>query len=278
MKNDLCIFVNFSKTKTDNYIKVFVEELCNHFDKMLFVTNLENITEPAILNNPKIRILCFKNEGYDFGMFYKSLFFIDVFDYTRIALINDSNILFNKLDNIFSWGNSCAADLWGITDSGQGSPGVFNENTYHIQSHFLVFENKSIQILHNFFSYISFQNIFETKLKQKDLRLKVIADCEIGLTQYMLSHDLQVDAFFKYKDFVPAKSFDNPSSINMHIILWKELIQNGYPFIKKKIVLHDFDPEYIPLECLPDFSDWKDIVRKHMFSKLAFIDIFSIEK
>lgn len=275
MKNDLCIFINFSVKKTDNYIKVFVEELCNHFDKLLFVTNLENTAEPELLDNPKIRVLSFKNEGYDFGMFYKSLFFIDILDYKRIALINDSNILFNKLDHVFSWGNNCTADLWGITDSGQGSPGVFTNNTYHIQSHFLVFEYKSIQLLHDFFSHIGFHKIFEIKLKKNDLRLRIIADCEIGITQYMLSHNLKVDAFFKYKDFTPANSFENPSSINMHILLWKELIQNGYPFIKKKIVLHDFNPKYVPNECLPDFSDWKSVVLDNLSKEFDFTTLFS---
>jgi len=275
MRKDLCIFVNFSKTKIDNYVKVFVDELCRHFEKLLFVTNLEINTEASIYNNPKIRVLCFKNEGYDFGMFYKSLFFINPGDYDRIVFINDSNMLFNKLDAVFSWGNKCKADFWGITDSGQGSPGSFTESTYHIQSHFLVFERKAIGYLHAFFSQIGFQNIFDTKMDSNDLRLKIIADCEIGITQFLLSHNLTADAFFRYKDFEPAKSHPDPSLINMHIIFWKELIQQGYPFIKKKIVLNDFDPKYVPIECLPDFSDWEETVRFNMFKEMDFNQIFS---
>ena len=206
MKNkSLCIFINFNrKDIISNYVKVYVKELLNYFDELIIVTNTLHAKPEDYSNSNKIDIRNFKNEGYDFGLFFKTLNSIDKKEYYRIAFINDSNILFKKLDKVFNWKNNNDADLWGITDSREGVPGYKMTNTYHIQSHFLIFEKKAINLLDNFFKSINFHKVFSVKnLKERDLRLKIVSECEMGITSYMMRNGIKVKSIFHCDTFIP---------------------------------------------------------------------------
>ena len=77
--------------------------------------------EKILVNNYSLKknmeIIHNTNKGYDFGMFYRNVYDIDLNKYVQIAVINDSNILFNKLDLVFEWAKKDDADFWGIIDS-----------------------------------------------------------------------------------------------------------------------------------------------------------------
>lgn len=275
MKSELCIFINYTTGPFYSYVRYFLAELCRHFDEVILVTNFPSLHDDAIMYNSRVTVLCMKNEGYDFGMFYKVLDKIDIRKYSRIALINDSNILFKKLDDVFAWEKSSDADLWGLTDSFQGLPGTEVGKSYHIQSHFLVFESNAIPFLPVFFNEIHFSEILMSDMNITDLRWKIIAECEIGITQFMLSKGLGVDAFFKSADFVRIHYKGQEPTINMHITLWKQLIQNGYPLIKKKIVMNSHELHDLLPALMTDFSDWPQIVRGNMDSGFDFNKVFA---
>lgn len=223
----LCLFISYNKNENDfNHDYRYINSLKKYFDKVVLVTNKKP-------KNYEGECLIFKNEGYDFGFFYKAINSLNLNLYNRIAFINNSNIVVKNrnLDNIFSWKNNF--DFWGITDSIEAPNGVNPKNSYHIQSHFLVFEKNAILFLKEFFKEINFErffNIHNTDL----LRQSIINKCEIGISQFMIKKGLKIGSYFSYSTIM--NKYKKPNNTNMHVWLWEELIREGYPLIKKKIV------------------------------------------
>jgi hypothetical protein len=119
-KKSLCIFAHYSDLPyIPKYVLVYVNELSKYFDEVILASNQRNIT-----NNPNgfgenVSIQFFENEGYDLGMFYKVFQTIKYEKYNQIACVNDSNILFNKLESIFDWEKKSMSDFWGLIDSNE---------------------------------------------------------------------------------------------------------------------------------------------------------------
>jgi lipopolysaccharide biosynthesis protein len=275
MKKKLAIFVHYSpKGIVYPYVKYYISKLYDHFDHILVVTNTQSVKTMDFSPKP-VEMLVFKNEGYDFGMFYKALNSIDILQYETIGYFNDSNILFKDLFKTFDEGKKLNCDIWGITDSIEGVPGYKVKNTHHIQSHFLVFEKNAIPLLFTFFDSISFSDVFNADIPLRDLRLKVITECEMGITEFYTSKKFKVGSIFDCKTFISQHSDMKPNT-NMHIFLWKELIENGYPFIKKKIVNNGFDPVYEPKSSLPSFEGWRPLVDRYMDNNAKSLKILDI--
>lgn len=260
MKKDLCIFVNYNVKETiPYYVLFFLKELEPYFDEIILSTNIRTINNLHEL--PKnCTISMFKNEGYDFGFFYKTIQSIEIQDYKRIAFINDSNILFQSLNSIFRFNSNRRLDMWGVTDS--------NEQQYHIQSHFLVFEEKAIKLLNTFFDDIQFTNYLSNS---KDIRQKIINTCEIGITQYMMKKGLTAEGIYKYSDF--QSEYNKQGFVpNIHVKYWSELIVKGYPLIKKKIVLDEF-PKH---KSIPSFLGWRKLISRFAKSGLQIEKLIQI--
>jgi lipopolysaccharide biosynthesis protein len=181
------------------------------------------------------------NEGYDLGMFYKAVQAVNLEEYHQIACINDSNILFNELKSIMSWGENKKFDFWGIIDSYQKPWFSTHVDNYHLQSHFLVFNKKALQKLPLFFQSLDLEQFFNEK-NEKRLRQKVINKWEIGLTQFFLKEGLSLGSFFESKSF----SLDHhiKKTANLSHGYYFRLIEAGYPLIKKKVVLNNRGLKY----------------------------------
>lgn len=272
----LGIFIHFNN-RIHNYVKYYIQNLAKHCDEILFVTNLKEISHTYIKNLNKLKILSFTNEAYDFGSFYKAIHTTDISTYDRIIFANDSNILFSNLTSIMDWGNKHGGDYWGLTDSFEGVPGYKTVNTYHIQSPFLVFEKRAINLLLEFFRVINFSDFFNKNHDPRDLRLKIITQCEMGLTEYFKNKGLNVNSYFKVKEFAPKYTKKPYTSVNLHLLLWKELILNGMPFIKKKIVVNGFDPVHEPKYTLPDFSKWREVIKEQVKNESLYNELFNIK-
>jgi len=225
----LAIFIHYrSEGEIPINVKYYLNELKLYFDDTILVTNnreISNLNE--FYNN---NILVFNNEGYDFGSLYKALNAIDYSIYSHIGVFNDSNIILNPLNKILDWGFNSNNNFWGITDCYLTN--IPNIYTYHIQSHFMVFDNIAIKHLYNYLNDNKIYNLFNTDISVRELRLKIIDTYEIGLTQYLLFNNIKIESYFKS---------DNKNPINMHIDEWDKLIEQEYPFIKKKIVNNSFD-------------------------------------
>lgn len=260
----LAVFIHFDGTNNIKpYVKYYIDKLLEIFDNVLVVTNLTEFNNSYFSTSMNVDIMSFRNTGYDFGMFFKALNSIDLTQYERIGFFNDSNILFKQLKDIFKLGLKLKKDFWGITDSYEGLPDMDKKYTYHIQSHFLIFEKKAIDLILPFFESINFIELLNEKTVGRELRLKIIANCEIGLSQFYLKHNLDIGSVYSSLEFIPKYSSRNYTNTNIHIWLWKELIENKYPFIKKKIVINGFDPIYEPKSSLPSFLNWEKMVMNH---------------
>jgi hypothetical protein len=225
----LLIYAYHSKGIIEKTTEVLLSELSNYFDDVVVSTDYGGIVDQKL----PYTFLYFKNRGYDFGFFYNSLKKINLSKYDRIALINDSNVLAKNgtFKNIFEWSKKEKYDVWGLTDSIEKRPEVSKENAYHLQSHFLVFEKKAIPHLVSFFNDIEFEKNILSLRSNKDIRKKVILQCEYGISRYMLSKGLKIGAKWSVQNW----SLVRGEAKNMHFWFWEDLIKDGYPVMKKKI-------------------------------------------
>lgn len=233
-KRKLCVFSHyFEGNFIPFYVLVYIRELKNYFDEILLVTNNRSISNSAEISGSLINILLVKNEGYDFGMFYKAFQVIDFQKYKQIACVNDSNIVFGSLDFLFSWGNGQNVDFWGLVDSWQRPKLTKHEELYHIQSHFLVFNEKAIKILPEYLRQVDFQ-ILSKERDIKQLRKKVIEIWEIGVSQFLIKNELKCLAYINSKEY--SEKYYNGNDVNVTIKLYEDIIKQGVPVIKKRVV------------------------------------------
>lgn len=233
-KKSLCIFTHFSDLPyIPKYVLVYVNELSNYFDEVIVASNQRNITNNPNSFSDNVTIQFFENEGYDLGLFYKVFQTIQHEKYKQIACVNDSNILFNKLESIFEWGKKSQSDFWGLIDSNEKPWFSTHLKNYHIQSHFIVFNESALKYLPAFLENIDIQHILNEK-DIKKLRRLVIDQWEIGLSQFLLSKGLKSNSFINSISFLAEHKSKGK---NITHSLYKELIKDGYPLIKKKIIL-----------------------------------------
>jgi lipopolysaccharide biosynthesis protein len=208
----ICFFCSYYTDPTlPEYVKFYLIELKRHFSEVIFLTN-EKIILPddlEFLHSQNISFRIYKNEGYDFGMWCKAFEEYDTENYERIGLINDSCILFKKLDFFFEWLENEDLDYGGMTDC--------NLVKYHLQSYFIIINKNAIKPVGEYFR----QNGIRTGIKE------IIHTYEVGLSRYLISLGLELKTYFSFKN--------EPLNGDPTWIRTRELIKNGMPMIKKKI-------------------------------------------
>lgn len=214
----ICLFSSyFIGNKIPTYVRFYLCELKNFFDEVYLITNNDkNLEEEnfSFLNKNQIKLKLVKNEGYDFGMWCKALQDINTRVYKEIALVNDSCILFRRLDSIFEWAAKQDSLYLGLVDSREGGQ-------LHIQSYFLIFKNEAITFLQEYF-------------KIKGLILdysQVIKEYEIGLYGFLFKKGIKGVA--KY----PSNQYQK-SGLNPLFFSYERLLGDGFPLVKKKMLFH----------------------------------------
>lgn len=288
-KKSLCVFIHFGEMEyIPKYVEIYINELSLHFDEIIFVVNERNLDTKSLLLNENITLKFVKNEGYDLGMFYKVFQTIIPTNYRQIACINDSNILLRKLNPVFEWSATQECDFWGILDSYVKPWFSTHKNSYHLQSHFIVFNERALVQLPEFFKSINVDLI----LKQRDVKLlrrTVINDWEIGITQYLQKKGLKFSSYINSNSF---SSIHNKGKVrNISHRLYSQLIKSGYPLLKKKIIFDRtwkdrlrFQPSWKSLLIKYGEKEWKikemidELIqlkkakkKKHIFSIPRFI-------
>lgn len=234
LEKSLCVFIHFEKTGyIPKYVEMYVNELSIHFTEVIFVQNKREfqLSLPHFEKNISIQFV--ENEGYDLGMFYKVFKTINHLDYKQIACINDSNILIKSLTQVILWSAKQKCDFWGLIDSYEKPWFSTHENSYHLQSHFVVFNEKAIALLPEFFEKINVDSIMHEK-DIKQLRRTVINEWEIGLTQYFINKGLKPASYVCSKSF--SEKFDLGKTKNVTLRFFPQLIKSGYPLLKKKVI------------------------------------------
>lgn len=216
----ICFFSSyFTNNEIPSYVKVYLDELIRHFTQTVFLTNEKSLQQPDLnyLAEKKIQIRYYKNEGYDFGMWYKAFDEFPVSDFDRIGLVNDSCILFKRLDFFFDWLNDVNPDYSGMVDSYAIS--------YHIQSYFVVMNANAAGYVCTYFKEHKIKNDFRS----------VIHQYEVGLCTFLLGKNMKLRAFFTREN--------NCGDFNPMLYYSYDLIKKGIPLIKKKIIFSSFRKE-----------------------------------
>jgi hypothetical protein len=210
----ICFFSSyFKRSAVPYYVKFYLLELNRHYSQLVFITTDDkqiSSVDKKWLDQNQIELMLVKNEGYDFGMWYKAFKRYDANSFDQIGLVNDSCILFKKLDPVFEWINKSEGDYFGLVDSSQVA--------HHIQSYFLVIKKKAIPFIIDHFNKNGIlQNITD-----------VIIKYEVGLSQYLINNSLVIKAMYS--------NMDQPGDYNPSFIKAHELILRGIPVIKRKVI------------------------------------------
>jgi len=212
----ICFFSSYyNGSNIPNYVEFYLLELKKHFSEIIFITNEKqlSVADEQFFRNQNIELMNVKNEGFDFGMWYKAFQRYDVTKYDRVGLINDSSILFRNLDDFFDWTIKEPSDYCGIIDC--------NLHNYHVQSYFVIINKRAIPLVKDYFD----RSGIITNFKQ------VIMVYEIGLSTYLVNAEMSVKGYFSFKD----ADVGNPSWMKA-----KDLIKNGFPLVKKKIIARNY--------------------------------------
>lgn len=236
-KKSLAILVHYSMDgKVCSNAMLYANELANHFDEVVISSNI-----PINIENKRITPLFFTKNAYDFGYFYQALVVMNAFNnYETIGFFNDSNYVLNPLDTVLEWCMSNDSEFCGITDTYEGRPDIKIENQYHIQSHFLVFKGNAVCKLKDFIEKIDFDNLIKREQNPEKIRASIVINCEIMMSLFFAKNGIKMSSFIDSREFIKKAGRNLPEKTNVHVWLWNELIENGYPLIKKKIVHQSF--------------------------------------
>lgn len=214
----LCCFATYNANNELAQYKIdYINELSRHFQHVVISTSDIVINRNELMPNTSFNYT--ENKGLDFGLHWNVFIKIissDSYNFEKIGLVNDSCMMINKLDGIFEWGRNY--NFWGITLS--------YDYDVHIQSYFLIFKGENA--ISSLFEFIKNNDIYKCKTRKQ-----IIANFEIGLSQYMKKKDIHLYALydqpFIYKSDSRARKTE---SLNPSFHQWNSLISLGCPLIK----------------------------------------------
>jgi len=156
------------------------------------------------------------NVGYDFGTAAVALDrYPGIARAQFVLIVNDSNVgPFRSLKPVIDAFENSPGDAWALTGS--------NQHGFHLQSFFLGF--------HGILQEPPMQE-FWRNIRHFTDKWKVILHYEIGLSRLMLEEGYILDVMY------PHSVFRNASTSNLSANLWLDLLGEGYPFVKREIVL-----------------------------------------
>lgn len=226
-----CFFASYFTTEQlPYYIGVYLKELRRHFTDVFFLSSQEKLSQTDLdfLKAQNIVYQVEKNEGFDFGLWYKAFQKRDIAHYDSIALVNDSCILFRPLDRFMEWSRRNGADMQGMTYSEAIAP--------HLQSYFLVVHKNAIGPVKEFFNRHGL--IHDIK--------NVIRTYEVGLSGYLVNRGLSIDAYLS-RDGAKGEFSPYYSHVKAHLA-------QGIPLIKKKILFASYRPDEMLTLARMDFD------------------------
>ena len=189
-----------------------------------------------------------------------------------LVLCNDSTLpiggdkpFCDLMDSISRDDISSKPTLSGLTDS-------VETNSYHLQSYCLAV-NHSLLISE---IWCDFWSMFDPR-QDKD---SLIQEGEIGLSQWLLQRKVKLDPAFSLgsvllrapgiRSELNAHDMRSPKDINLTLMAWKSLLKEGFPLIKKHLLL---DPPHtlsgmVPLSELSDHLNGDDELMKGDLERL----------
>lgn len=198
----LAVFAHYD---VDNLIKKYViyylHKLSEMIDEIIFVsTSSLDKSELAKLESLNVQIIIRENVGHDFYSYKTGIEAIEnINEVGQLILCNDSCFgpLF-PLSDIFTRITSLKADFWGMSANSRPQ--------FHLQSYFLVFNNKIINS--DGFKF------FWQELQILDSKDQIVFNYEIGLSQKLIS-----EGFFA-QSFLPVADY----KISIIRLFWRKLV------------------------------------------------------
>ncbi len=212
----LCLFSSYFGEQTlPPYVRVWLEQLLPFFDQLVLLGNDDKtLAAPELqwLADRNIVYQPVRNEGYDFGMWQKALADIDMTGVRRLALVNDSCILFAPLAVFFDWFDRAELDVGGMLES--------QAYTRHLQSFFLVFEGRAARTARDYIVSHPVKNLGYNE---------IVSTFELGLSKHFYE-DLTFRVGVRFP-VAPHAPLDDPSYFFID-----DLLRAGMPMIKKKML------------------------------------------
>ena len=251
VKSNLCVYASYdAKSRVQEYVyhqlEKYQAELKAH---VVFVTASPNLSDEdkQRIDGMGVSVLHRENRGYDFGSYYAGISAFDAHleQFERVFFTNDSVYgPFCSLPSLCERMDGSGLGFWGLTD-------CFKID-YHIQSYFLCLRGRAIPLLKKFFENYTFHDSYR----------EVIENGEVGLSQFMVKSGITVGAAYPIEKYVApyivrhqnrrenSKRFVKGLSrlrwyslwhrallISPSYFLWKPMMKDGYPFLKKKLLL-----------------------------------------
>ena len=136
------------------------------------------------------------------------------------------------------------ATLIGLTDS-------VETRAYHVQSYFLALNSSLLSDSR----WNTFWHCLDPRGEKRDLILRG----EVGLSQYLLRHNIKIEAVYSLTSILLKSStigqtleqldLRQPEQINTTLMCWSALLEAGCPVIKKQLLLEppNFIPQTVPM-------------------------------
>lgn len=221
MKNRLFIFAHYDKDSIiDDYVIYYLKKLYELGDIIFISDNELNNNQKNKINNLVIKTISIKHGEYDFGSYKIGLNYliknnlINKYDY--IIFCNDSVYgPFFPLEPIFKKMEKRNPDVWGFTKNKSNLKP-------HLQSYFISLSNNIIndKNILNFFHNI----------KKEENKSDIVKKYEIGLSKLLYKNDYKLISFININVKFPYLPLE------IHTL---KSIKNGYPFLKKKIIIEN---------------------------------------
>jgi lipopolysaccharide biosynthesis protein len=223
MSRSLCTLV--SELQSHGY-RVVVSSACEASGSLEWDDTVD-VDQLTVLRKP--------NVGYDFGSWSVALELIpELSSAERTLLVNDSMVgPFTSLGPLLTKFDSTAADVWALTDTQQFG--------HHLQSYFLGFCAGTLTDRP--------LAAFWANIRHHGDKMRIILDYEVGLGRLLREEGYSKESAFSHELLV--RPGQNPV-----IVAWKDLLERGFPFVKREIVR---SPEVAPAgTTMPD-------VVKHLY-------------
>jgi hypothetical protein len=268
----VALFVHFDRGGVvRRHVLNYLEALRDAGLSVAFVTNSGRLQDDSMAAVQAICacVLVRRNIGYDFGAMREALQRLGLpRPETEFVLIANDSVYgpLRPLQETLARVDFDRADLWGATESWQ--------RRYHLQSFFLVAGRAAMTSK----AWRDFWN----SVRPVSSKYWVVSRYEVGLTQKLLAAGVRCAALWPYQDLVrridtsvltndsdaPLDPFADARRIhvsrtshaaaarrplNPTAELWRELLQAGFPFIKREL-LRD-NPANVQ-----DIADWHSVV------------------
>ena len=222
---DLCLFAHFDKDAiVDDYVLHYLAALKGLSFSIVFITTSPlSADEQAKLAGLCDDVILRENAGLDFASWALGLQrYADALD-GRVLLANDSVYApVGDLPRVFACLTAEPADFYGMVESLAVAP--------HLQSWFLLFESHVVRSP-------AFRTTFAQRFEDMS-KDDVIKAGELGLSSALLAASFRCTALYRPKD---AGRLARTYPFNPPHYLWRQMIDDGIPFLKIELVRDRLD-------------------------------------